>query len=122
MLQQSVAVTLPTPKHTLAYVLAVDASPDLCWALVEPGPAKPPLLPELYAFMTSPPEAKVPITRRAMQLISGQQLAAHFSVADGCLADVVGYSICFQETVESEIDTAILEHITVVQVTTPAGW
>jgi len=96
----------------------VDASPDICWALVGPELAAPPLLPELHQFMTTPPVAKIPTTRSAMQLIRNHPIAAHFTVADGRLAEIVGHSICLTHTVgsPSEVDTVILEHTTVVQV------
>lgn len=104
-------------------MLAVDASHDLCWALVEPGPAKPPPLPELCAFMAGPPQAKVPITRGAMCLISDQHVASHFTVVDGLLAGAVGTSICYEPGGTcSEIDTVIHENTTVVQVTGLAAW
>ena len=68
--------------------------------------------------MTTAPTAKIPTTRSAMQLISGEAIAAHFTVADGRLAEIVGHSICLVHKVgpHSEVDTVILEHNTVVQV------
>jgi hypothetical protein len=102
---------------------AVDVSSDLCWALVEPGPAKPPPMNELQGFMASPPAAKVPITRRAMQRISGHPISAHFAVVEGsALADAVGHSICHTPPAGSvsEISTAILEDTAVVQVAVKA--
>ena len=90
----------------------------MCWALVAPGLAAPPRLLDLHQFMTTAPTAKIPTTRSAMQLISSHPIAAHFTMADGRLAEIVGHSICLTHTVgtPSEMDTVILEHSTVVQV------